>query len=77
MKQIIGWIGVGLIVGAYGLNVFSVLSASDLVYGMMNLFGAASIIVSSYAKKDLQPVILNAFWILIALIGIVRSLMIV
>jgi hypothetical protein len=74
MKQTIGWIGVSLILGAYALNIFGVLTASDLVYGMMNLFGATGIIISSYAKKDLQPIVLNVFWLLIAIIGIFQSL---
>lgn len=74
MKQIIGWIGVALILGAYGMNVFAVLSASDLVYGVINLLGATCIIISSYAKKDFQPVVLNTAWLIIALIGIIRSL---
>lgn len=74
MKQIIGWIGVTLILGAYGMNVLAVLSVSDLVYGVMNLLGAACIIISSSAKKDFQPVVLNTAWLIIALIGIIRSL---
>jgi hypothetical protein len=75
MKETIGWVGVTSILGAYSLNVFGVLNASDLTYGFLNFFGAVGVIISSYAKKDFQPVILNVFWLLIALIGVIRSLL--
>lgn len=74
MKQIIGWVGVALILGAYCLNVLGVLQAPDLAYGVINFLGAACIIISSYAKKDFQPVVLNTVWLIIAVIGIIRSL---
>lgn len=73
MKQIIGWIGVGLIVSAYTLNVFGLLRASDLTYCILNLLGAIGIIVSSYAKRDFQPIILNSIWVIVAIVGIIRS----
>lgn len=74
MKQIIGWIGVGLVVGAYTLNMFGILRAQDVMYAMINLVGASGIIVSSYAKRDFQPVILNSIWIAVAIVAIVTSL---
>lgn len=74
MKQIIGWIGVGLVVGAYTLNMFGILRAQDVMYAMINLVGASGIIVSSYAKRDFQPVILNSIWVAVAIVAIVTSL---
>jgi hypothetical protein len=73
MKQVIGWVGVTLILIAYTLNVFGVLAASDLTYGILNLLGAFGVIISSLAKKDYQPTVLNAVWLVVALIGIIRS----
>lgn len=74
MKQIIGWMGVGLVLSAYILNMFDVIQASNLAYGVMNMLGAGGIIISSYTKKDFQPVVLNIVWLVVALVGIIRSL---
>jgi hypothetical protein len=73
-KDIIGWIGVLFIVIAYTLTTFGFIDAKDMAYGTLNFVGALGIIVSSYAKKDLQPVILNVIWLIVATVGIVRSL---
>jgi len=73
-KDIIGWIGVLLILVAFTLTTFSIINAKDVMYGMLNLAGALGIIISSYTKKDFQPVILNVIWLLIAAAGIIRSL---
>jgi hypothetical protein len=73
-KDIIGWIGVLLILTAFILTTFSIISAKDIVYGVLNVIGAAGIITSSYVKKDFQPVILNVIWLLVAVAGIIKSL---
>lgn len=73
-KDIIGWAGVLLILIAFIFTTFGLISAKDIMYGVLNFVGALGIIVSSYAKKDFQPVILNIVWLFIATVGIVRSL---
>lgn len=72
--DIIGWIGVLLILLAFTFTTFDIITAKDLVYGLFNLVGALGIMISSYAKKDFQPVVLNMIWLLIATVGIVRAL---
>lgn len=76
MKQndILGWVGVLLILLAFILITLGLINAEDIAYGILNFVGALGIILSSYSKKDFQPVILNAVWLLVAAIGIVRSL---
>lgn len=74
-NDIIGWIGVLLILLAFALTTFGIIiNARDIAYGLLNFAGALGIVISSYAKKDLQPVILNIVWLLVATIGIIRSL---
>lgn len=73
-NDLLGWIGVTLILTGYGLLTLDVLTSHSVLYGLINLLGALGLIVSSYAKKDLQPVALNLVWLLIAIIGITKSL---
>ena len=70
--EIIGWTGMSIILVAYAFNAFGVLSHTSLMYAIFNLIGSAGIIYSSIYKKDYQPVILNIFWIVIAVILIAR-----
>lgn len=70
----IGWIGVAMIVGAFLAVTMGWIRTEDLVYGILNAFGALAIIASSYIKRDFQPVILNVVWLLIAIFGIFRAI---
>jgi hypothetical protein len=69
-----GWLGVGLILAAYMLNVIGTLASSNPGYLLLNLLGSGGIILSSAHKRDLQPVVLNAVWLVIALIGLFGAL---
>jgi hypothetical protein len=73
-KDIIGWVGVLLILTAFILTTFGIINATNTAYGILNFSGALGIIISSYAKKDFQPVMLNVVWFLVAIVGIIRSL---
>ncbi len=79
MKQKIieslGWLGVALVVGAYGLVSIGVLAADSFGYQIANLAGAVFLIGSSWDNRDWQPIILNVIWAWIAIIGLVRSLL--
>lgn len=68
--ELIGWAGVVTILVAYACSTFGLLAAGDRLYGLLNLAGAAAIIASSWAKKDWQPVALNAVWAAVALLGL-------
>jgi hypothetical protein len=69
-----GWYGVIIILGAYMLVSFSVMSPTSLFYQILNLTGAIGITVETYSKRDYQPFWLNLAWSLIALVAIVNIL---
>lgn len=50
------------------------LSGTGLVYQLLNLFGAAGILVSLLGTFNLSVFLLEAAWILVSLFGIARSL---
>ena len=72
--EIYGWVGTIFIIAAYALVSFSLISSDSIAYQLLNLFGALGIVFSSYVKRNMQPVILNVFWGLIALIAIINLL---
>jgi len=67
-----GWVGVLLILLAYALLSFGVLSADHVGYHTLNLVGGVGIIVDALADKNYQPAVLNLIWIAIAVFAIVR-----
>lgn len=70
-KQLLGWVGVACILTAYILNSFGVIASGHVAYALLNMAGSAGIIVSSYAKKDVQPIFLNVVWLIVAAIGLI------
>ncbi len=70
--DLFGWLGVVAILLAYGLVTFQVLSPQTPLYFTLNFMGSAAILGEAWVKKDYQPVLLNAVWMVIALVGLVR-----
>ena len=70
--EIFGWYGLIAILLAYGLVSYRILVPTGFIYQLLNLTGAAGIIVISYKKKVLQSVVLNIVWGLIGLIAIIQ-----
>lgn len=71
ITELIGWYGTIAILLAYALVSFKFIPASGYIYQLLNLTGAAGIVVISLLKKVKQPAILNFFWAIIALLSIV------
>lgn len=72
MWEIVGWYGMFAIVLAYALLSFNVLAANSIPYQMLNLTGAAGIVVISFMKRAYQPAALNAIWTVIAIIALLQ-----
>ena len=73
LEEIAGWYGTIAILGAYALVSFSYVSASSIIYQLLNLTGALGIVVVSLRKKVYQPAVLNIFWALIALLALASA----
>ena len=69
-----GFIGVVLIIFAYLLLQLDKLPSSSPRYSLLNALGALLIIVSLVFKFNLSAFIVEAFWFLISLLGLWRSL---
>jgi len=69
-----GFIGVVLIIIVYLLLQLEKLPSSSPRYSLLNAAGALLIIVSLISKFNLSAFIVEAFWLLISLLGLWRSL---
>jgi hypothetical protein len=72
LHDVIGNLGVILIVGSYFLVQIGKMSANSLGYTSANGLGAAFIMVSLYFDFNLSAFVIEVFWILISLVGMVR-----
>ena len=73
--DVAGFIGVLLIVAAYLLLQLDKLPSSSPSYSMLNAAGALLIILSLTFKFNLSAFIVEAFWLLISLFGLTKSLL--
>ncbi|PCI89914.1 hypothetical protein COB18_02195 [Candidatus Kaiserbacteria bacterium] len=69
--EIIGWIGMVLILVAYGGISLEFMTSATFLYQGLNLAGASALLYSA-AKTKLYPVVaLNLVWAIIAIVTIV------
>lgn len=72
--DLIGNVGVLLMVVAYLLLQLEKLSGSSLSYLALNAIGAAMVIVSLRYRFNFSAFLMEAFWLLISLFGLTKSL---
>ena len=68
--DVLGNIGVFLIILTYFLLQIRKLTSESLLYSVLNALGASLIIVSLLFDFNLSAFIVEAFWVIISLIGI-------
>lgn len=70
----VGWLGMGLVLFAYVLVSFDVVSSQGLFYQATNLFGAIGLVAVSWYKRAYQSAILNIVWAIVAVVALIRIL---
>ena len=74
LLDIFGIAGVILLVITYLLLQVNKLQSAGLVYSLLNALGASLIILSLLDNFNLSAFLMEAFWVLISLVGVVRYL---
>jgi hypothetical protein len=69
--EIIGWLGMLLILIAYYLISSRRLEAKSVLYQLLNLGGAVGIVINAFYHKAFPSLALNTIWALIAFWAIV------
>lgn len=73
--DIVGTLGVGIIILTYILLQLERVRSDQLVYSLFNALGAALILVSLYYDFNFPSFIVEFFWLLISLFGIGKFLL--
>ncbi len=73
--SIFGWVGMLLIVGAYGLISIGVVESSNTYYQFMNLLGAVGMLVNVFHTRTWSAVALQLIWGFIAIWAILKTIL--
>ena len=74
LATVIGFIGVGLLLLAFVLNLAKILKAEGVPYLALNLIGAGLACASSWMIDFMPFVILEGTWAVATLVALVRTL---
>ena len=72
--DLVGNLGVATIVGSYLLMQLDRLDARGLAFSVANGVGAALVLLSLTVQFNLSAFLMEAFWLLISLLGVARVL---
>lgn len=70
--DLVGNIGVVVLVTTYLMLQLNKLSSSGLAYSLLNAIGAGLIVISLLVDFNLSALVIEVFWVLISLLGIYR-----
>jgi hypothetical protein len=70
----VGNAGVAIIILTYLLLQFEKLTSTNVLYSVLNALGAGLVLVSLGFEFNLSAFIVEAFWVLISLMGVARCM---
>jgi hypothetical protein len=73
LPDIIGLIGVSLVLAAFGLLNMNKMTSHTMLYQLMNLLGSMLLLFSLCFHVNIASVVIEIAWMLISLIGIYRA----
>jgi hypothetical protein len=71
--NVVGWIGMALLISAYGLVTVGRLHGPDLTFQLMNLVGGSSLMVNTAYYGAWPSAALNFVWVVIGVVGLTRA----
>jgi hypothetical protein len=71
--DLVGMFGVAVIVATYLLLQLERLDGAGLAYSLLNAAGASMVLVSLYYEFNLSAAVVEAFWVLISLLGVAKN----
>jgi hypothetical protein len=72
LYDIVGNLGVMLVIGSYFMIQIGKLEATSLAYTVANILGAVCILFSLYFDFNMSAFLVELFWLLISFVGLGR-----
>lgn len=74
IPDLIGFVGVALLIATYGAQQIGRLTADDPLYSILNGLAAVLITVSLFKDFNAVTLVIEIFWFAISVYGLVRAL---
>lgn len=71
--DVIGMVGVTMILAMYGLAQSEKIDVKTLKYSVFNAFGAAFILISLWVNFNLSAFVIEGFWLIFSVGGIYKA----
>lgn len=71
--NVVGWLGMLLLIGAYGLVTAGRVAGTGLPFQLMNLFGGFFLMLNSAYYGAWPSAGLNIVWVVVGVVGLVRA----
>ncbi len=70
--EICGWYGMIALILGYLMVSVGMIDSGGLLYQLLNITGAAGLLIIAESKHVIQSIIVNSFWVLIGFVVIIR-----
>lgn len=74
VTEFLGWYGIVAILSAYTLISVGYFTSGSFWFQFLNLTGAIGVVVDAWQDRNIQPVVLNTIWAVVAAVGIIATL---
>jgi hypothetical protein len=71
--EVIGWVGAGFLLTAYGLNSYGKIASNSLIYQVLNMIASVFLITNTIYHNALPSTLINIIWIVIGSIAIYKN----
>ena len=71
--DLVGFAGTLMILGAFFLLQAGKMAGNGVAYQLLNLFGAAGVLVTLLGKFNVSVFVLESAWVLVSVYGLVRA----
>jgi len=73
-NDLIGTVGVGLVLLAYFMNIFSLIKKDGILFYTLNIIGGAISCYASILIHFLPFIILEGIWTIVSVVGLLKSI---
>ncbi len=70
--ELIGWLGAGLLLLGFALNLFQKIKANSTSYLLLNLFGSLLLLYNAYQNGAFPFVTVNFVWVIFSGIKLIQ-----
>lgn len=72
LLELIGWLGAGSLLLAFGLNVFGKIQATSKAYLLLNLVGSALLLYNAWMNEAFPFVAVNLVWVIFSAVKLIK-----